>query len=79
MIRGLDTIVLRGGNDYNFTATDALVERGQTLTISAMPLAAGDHLLFDGSGETDGRFIFFGGRGSRRVHRRRRRRPHLRQ
>lgn len=64
VIRGLDTIVLRGGNDYNFTATDSLVERGQTLTISAMPLTAGDHLLFDGSGETDGRFIFFGGRGS---------------
>lgn len=64
VIRGLDTIVLRGGNDYNFTATDSLVDRGHTLTISAMPLTEDDHFLFDGSGETDGRFIFFGGRGS---------------
>lgn len=64
VIRGIDTIVLRGGNDYNFTSTDSLVERGQTLTISAMPLTAADHFLFDGSGETDGRFVFFGGRGA---------------
>lgn len=64
VVRGLDMIVLRGGNDYNFTATDDLVERGHTLTISAMPLAAGDHLLFDGSRETDGRFVFFGSDGA---------------
>jgi Ca2+-binding RTX toxin-like protein len=64
IIRGLDIIVLRGGNDYNFTATDDLVQRGHTLTISAMPLAAGDSFLFDGSGETDGKFILLGSRGT---------------
>ena len=63
-VRGLDTIILRGGNDYNFTATDELVEAGKTLTISAMPLQRNDRFLFDGSGETDGRFVFFGSGGA---------------
>jgi len=63
-VRGIDMIVLRGGNSYRFIATDDLVEAGQTLTISAMPLGAGDHLVFDGSGETDGRFVFYGSGGS---------------
>lgn len=63
VVPGLDTIVVRPGNDYNLVTTDDLVDAGRTLTVSAMPLGAGDHMLFDGSAETDGRFEFFGSRG----------------
>jgi len=57
---GLDTVVLRAGHDYNLVANDNNVEDGETLTINAMPLGADDHVMFDGSAETNGRFVFFG-------------------
>jgi Ca2+-binding RTX toxin-like protein len=47
------------------TTDDALVAAGQTLTVDArgmIPLSSFDGLIFDGSAETDGRFIIFGTR-----------------
>jgi hypothetical protein len=32
--------------------------------IDGMPLGADDHLIFDGSAESDGRFVFLGGAGN---------------
>jgi Ca2+-binding RTX toxin-like protein len=61
---GIDTIVLREGGNYNLVATEDHVGIGETLTINAMPLGAGGHALFDGSAETDGRFVFFGSGGN---------------
>jgi Ca2+-binding RTX toxin-like protein len=57
---GLDRIVVRAGDDYSLVSGDDNVAPGQTLTVDAMPLAKDGHILFDGSAETDGSFVFFG-------------------
>jgi len=56
----IDQIMMRAGNDYNLIADDSNLAAGGTLTINAMPLRADNHVIFDGSAETDGRFVFFG-------------------
>jgi hypothetical protein len=50
-------------NPYNYaiTTVDANVAAGAQLTVVAMSLQAGEHLTFDGSAETDGRFFVYGG------------------
>ena len=55
-----EQIVAHAGNDYNLIAEDNNVAAGRTLTINAMPLRAANHMIFDGSAETDGRFVFYG-------------------
>jgi Ca2+-binding RTX toxin-like protein len=57
-------IVVLGGNDYNLSLADNFVAAGQSLIVSGMPLGADDHLIFDGSAESDGRFVFLGGAGN---------------
>lgn len=57
---GLDMIVMHAGNDYNLVANDNNVDFGATLVINAMPLGTANHVMFDGSAETDGSFDFFG-------------------
>jgi hypothetical protein len=59
-VRGIDSVELRAGNSYNFTSGDDLVEAGHLFKVSAATLGEGDHFLFDGSAETDGRFFFLG-------------------
>jgi hypothetical protein len=59
-VRGIDSIELVAGDSYNFAATDDLIEAGHLFKISAATLGEGDHFLFDGSAETDGRFFFLG-------------------
>ena len=56
----VDQIVARAGNDYNLIADDDSVAAGGTLTVNAMPLKADNRMIFDGTAETDGRFLFFG-------------------
>lgn len=56
----VEQIVARAGHDYNLIADDSGVAAGGTLTINATPLGAANNMIFDGSGETDGRFIFLG-------------------
>jgi Ca2+-binding RTX toxin-like protein len=58
-----ERIVLVGGSDYNLMAGDGNVGAGRTLTLSGEALGAGNHLIFDGSAETDGRFVLNGGAG----------------
>jgi hypothetical protein len=58
--RDIDTIVVTGDNDFNLTSSDDQVEPGQVMTVNAMPLGDHNHIMFDGSAETDGRFLFFG-------------------
>ncbi len=60
---GLDSIVTRAGNDYNLVANDNNVDAGDTMTVNGMPLGADNHVMFDGSAETDGRFEFLGSAG----------------
>jgi uncharacterized protein with GYD domain len=57
---GIDIIVARAGNNFNLIASDDHVAPGATLTVNAMPLGDDNNMIFDGSAETDGRFLFFG-------------------
>jgi Ca2+-binding RTX toxin-like protein len=60
---GIDRVVMTGDNDFNLASSDQNVAAGGTLTIDAQPLGAGHHVQFDGSAETNGSFVFFGGPG----------------
>lgn len=55
-----EQVIVHAGNDYNLIADDNNVAAGGTLTINAMPLRAANYIIFDGTAETDGRFIFYG-------------------
>ena len=75
-ISGVEMIVLLPGSDirfgdtagnfysYDITSPDSAVAAGQLLTIQANTLRAGENFTFDGSAETDGNFLIFGGRGT---------------
>jgi Ca2+-binding RTX toxin-like protein len=56
----IDNVVLRAGNDYNLVVDEDHVAPGETMTVNGMPLGAGNHVIFDGSAESDGSFVFFG-------------------
>jgi len=58
-----ERVVLLAGSDYNLSASDGTVGAGRTLTVSGEGLGAGNHVNFDGSAETSGRFILNGGAG----------------
>jgi Ca2+-binding RTX toxin-like protein len=57
----VDGIALTAGNNYVLASDDDFVAAGGTLVINAMELGAGEHVVFDGTAESDGRFIFYGG------------------
>ncbi|MEA3039853.1 MAG: large repetitive protein [Sphingomonadales bacterium] len=59
-----EQMVFLGGSSYALSSADSNIGKGHSLTIDAMPLGAGDSLSFDGSSESDGRFIFQGGAGA---------------
>jgi Ca2+-binding RTX toxin-like protein len=50
--------------DYNLASVNANVASGQQMRVNAQSLLAGEDLTFDGSAETDGRFLFYGGFGA---------------
>jgi Ca2+-binding RTX toxin-like protein len=57
----------RGGGtefDYNLTISDAIVNAGQTLTVSGSILMASETMVLDASQESDGILRLFGGRAS---------------
>ncbi|MEA3066162.1 MAG: hypothetical protein QOJ27_2623, partial [Sphingomonadales bacterium] len=49
--------------DYNVTTSDGNVAAGQQLIVNAQSLRAGEDLTFDGSAETDGKFLIFASHG----------------
>jgi hypothetical protein len=49
---------------YNITTDDGNVASGPTLTVSWNTLQAGENVTFDGSAETDGHFLTYGGMGN---------------
>jgi hypothetical protein len=59
-----EQMVFLGGSSYALSSADSNIGKGHSLTIDAMPLGAGDSLSFDGSSESDGRFVFQGGGGA---------------
>jgi Ca2+-binding RTX toxin-like protein len=63
-IQNIEVLRLGAGFDYDLTTADGNVAAGATLTINAAPLSAAYSLIFDGSAETDGHFVFHGGAGN---------------
>jgi hypothetical protein len=59
-----EQVVFLGGSSYALSAADSNVEAGHSLTIDGMALGADDSLDFDGSAETDGRYVLQGGQGA---------------
>jgi Ca2+-binding RTX toxin-like protein len=49
--------------DFNITTADGNVAPGQQLIVNAQSLRAGEDFTFDGSAETDGKFLVYGGHG----------------
>jgi Ca2+-binding RTX toxin-like protein len=49
--------------DYNLTTIDANVTAGQLFVVNANTLRAGEDFTFNGSAETDGSFLTYGGGG----------------
>src|ERR1700733_1761070 len=62
-IQNIEIIRLGAGFDYNLTLADGNVAAGGKLSINASRLGAGNHLVFDGSAETDGHYVIAGGAG----------------
>jgi Ca2+-binding RTX toxin-like protein len=63
-ITGVEVISVLPGYSYVITSDDGNAGAGQTLTIYGTTLGAGDALTFDGSAETDGKFMVYGGLGT---------------
>ncbi len=49
--------------DFNITTANDLVAAGQQLIVNGQSLRAGEDFTFNGSAETDGRFLVYGGHG----------------
>ena len=49
--------------DFDVTMADGNVAAGQQLIVNAQSLRAGEDFTFDGSAESDGRFLVYGGHG----------------
>jgi Ca2+-binding RTX toxin-like protein len=49
--------------DYDVTTADGNVAAGQQLIVNAQSLRAGEDFTFDGSAESDGKFLVYGGHG----------------
>lgn len=62
-LAGLETVALRAGASYVLNATDDHVAAGATLEVNGIGLGVDDLIAFDGSAETNGRFLFLGGDG----------------
>jgi Ca2+-binding RTX toxin-like protein len=75
-IAGIESISLQSGattkfgdtanNRYDFSVTtsDGNVSAGQQLIVNGQSLLAGEDLTFDGSAETDGKFLIYAGHGT---------------
>ena len=63
-ITGIEVIAVLPGFSYDITTVDANVPAGGLLKIQATQLAAGQSLTFNGSAESDGSFILYGGQGN---------------
>jgi Ca2+-binding RTX toxin-like protein len=75
-LTNIEALVLLPGSDtrfgdtagntysYNLTTVDANVAAGQTLPVNAATLRGGENVTFNGSAETDGKFLYYGGAGN---------------
>jgi Ca2+-binding RTX toxin-like protein len=63
-IRNIQLISLAAGHSYNLATADGNVAAGAILSIGNANLGASDRLIFDGSKESNGRFIITSGAGN---------------
>ena len=78
-LAGIETLVLLPGSDarfggasealagYNLTTVNENVAAGTELIVNMNTLRVGEDVTFNGSAETDGSFLFFGGSGADRL------------
>jgi hypothetical protein len=59
----VEVLRLSGNFTYDLTTHDATVAAGEMITVKAAKLGAGQHLVFDGSAETDGKFAIHASAG----------------
>ena len=59
----VETLKLGAGFNYKLKTNDATVAAGATLSVVASALLGGNVVNFDGSSETNGKFVFQGGAG----------------
>jgi Ca2+-binding RTX toxin-like protein len=60
----IEKIVMSAGHSYNLQLVDANVAAGETLSVSASTLGAGDAFFFADTGESDGTLSISGGAGA---------------
>jgi Ca2+-binding RTX toxin-like protein len=63
-VEDVERITVANGFTYNLTTDDDTVAAGATLRVDASALTGSNVLKFNGSAETDGRFILTGGAGA---------------
>jgi Ca2+-binding RTX toxin-like protein len=71
-LTGVEQLTLMSGNGaggigYDITLQDGNLANGQQLTVYAGALKAGENVTFDGSAETHGYFVYYGGLGTDNV------------
>jgi len=63
-IANIEAIVVLPGYSYDITTNDGNVAAGGILKVQATPLGVGENLTFNGSAETNGSFLVYGGLGN---------------
>jgi hypothetical protein len=63
-ITNVEVLTALPGYSYDITTNDGNVAAGQTLAIYGTTLGASDNLTVNGSAETDGKFMMYGGLGA---------------
>jgi Ca2+-binding RTX toxin-like protein len=60
----VEKLNLTAGHSYNLTSNDATVAAGHALTVNGSALGTADSLHFNGTAETNGVFVLYGGAGN---------------
>ena len=63
-LTNVEVIAAATGHSYDITTDDGNVTAGGTLKFFGSTLGAGDSFTVDGSAETDGKFLMYGGQGA---------------
>ncbi len=63
-LSNIEVLALLPNGNYDIASADATVAAGQVFTVFGGNLASTDSLTFNGSAETDGSFLMFGGLGT---------------
>jgi Ca2+-binding RTX toxin-like protein len=64
MLHNFQYLTTYGAFDFKLTTADAVVAAGDTLSVDGTSIGAGHYLNFNGSHETDGRFVITGSSGN---------------